>query len=156
MLGACPPTPLPPAGYRVWDEKVDGMPPSVAVALANQLAFHSNQPYGFMETVCVNGEPLIVRVDPHTWSHDAQGNLITGCFHGATVYRPTSKIPCAAGTPTPELATSRTVRVIEFVFLGSAIFTAAFTISKAYFDHKHSREAYEENMRQELRARMRA
>jgi len=156
MLGACPPTPPPPDGYRVWDEKIDGTPPSAAVALATQLAFHSNQPYGFMETVCVGGEPLIVRVDPHTWSHDAQGNLITGCFHGATVYRPTSKIPCAANTPTAPEPASRTVRIIELMFLSSAVFTAAFTISKAYFDHKHSREAYEENIRQEMRSRMRA
>jgi len=157
MLGACPTTPPPPTGYRVWDERIDGVPPAPAVRLATQLAFHSNQPFGFFETVCVNGEPLIVRIDPHTWSHDGQGNLIYGCFHGATVYRPTSPTPCAAQTPTvpePTRQPLSSMQVVEGVFLASAIFSAAFALSKSYFDHKYAREAYEENIRREIRARM--
>ncbi len=158
MLGACPTTPPPPDGYRVWNEASDGSPPAPAVQLAYQLAFHSSQPFGYMETVCVGGSPLIVRVDPHPWSHDAQGNIIYGCFHGATVYRPTSPMPCAAETPTlmPDQQSQplSTVHVLEGVFLVTSLFTIAFTVGRSYLEHKHAREAYEENIRREVRARM--
>jgi len=155
MLGACPTTPPPPTGYRVWNESVDGTPPASVVQLATQLAFHSSQPFGYMETICVGGQPLIVRVDPHPWSHDAQGNIIYGCFHGATVYIPTSPTPCAAETPTMQPNQSwSTLQIVESVFLATSLFTLAFTVGRSYIEHKHARQAYEDNVRRELRSQL--
>jgi hypothetical protein len=86
----CPPFPPPPTGYRVWNEQIDGPVPPAAVQDAQALAYNMQLPLGYADTIYVNGIPLIVRVDPHTWTTDAQGNVIAGCYHGATVYTPTA------------------------------------------------------------------
>jgi hypothetical protein len=86
----CPPFPAPPTGYRVWNTQIDGPVPQSAVQDAQSLASNMQLPLGYADTIYVNGVPLIVRVDPHPWTTDAQGNVVPGCYHGATVYTPTS------------------------------------------------------------------
>jgi len=106
----CPPFPAPPAGYRVWNTQTDGPVPTAAVQDAQALAGNMQLPLGYADTIYVNGIPLIVRVDPHPWTTDAEGNVIPGCYHGATVYTPTSPgqgvVPPSSGGGTSALLTA--------------------------------------------------
>src|SRR5580692_6632113 len=84
----CPAFPPPPAGYVPWDVDVNGAIPADLVAHAKTLAFDMTKPLGYSDTVYSGGVPIIVRVDAHTWSTDASGQVIAGCFHGADLFVP--------------------------------------------------------------------
>lgn len=114
----CPPFPAPPVGYRVWNTQIDGPVPPSAVQDAQSLANNMQLPLGYADTIYVSGVPLIVRVDPHPWTTDAQGNVIPGCYHGATVYTPTS--PGQGVTPPSSSSSGSTLLTIS-VLLGGAV-----------------------------------
>ncbi len=115
----CPAASPPPPGYRLWNPSLDGTAPAAAVAVARALAY-SSAPYGTSQTVCVAGQPLLVRVDPHTASTDVAGNPIAGCFHGATVYRPTGALACASAATRSSWSTGETALAVAAV-LGAAL-----------------------------------
>ena len=93
----CPANPPPPDGYRVWRQPVPKPLADWAVYLLRNELPRTN--YGTMWGMSYtppNGasEDVIARRDHHTWSHDRQGNLVTGlCIPGITLYAP---VPMAA------------------------------------------------------------
>ncbi|SRR5579883_2612092 len=99
----CPAFPPPPPGYDVWNEEENGPVPAAVVAHAKSLAGDMSLPLGYSDTVYSGGVALIVRVDPHTWTTDAQGNVVPGCYHGATVYVPQPGQPAtpSSGSSSP-------------------------------------------------------
>ncbi len=84
----CPPFPPAPPGYVVWNTTVNGPVPADVQQQANALAKDMTQQLGTQVTVYSSGVPVIVRVDPHPFTYDSQGNIVPGCYHGATVYAP--------------------------------------------------------------------
>lgn len=97
----CPAFPPAPAGYVAWDTSVNGAIPANVLEHAQALANDATKPLGYTDTVYSGGVPLLVRVDAHTWTTDAQGNVVAGCFHGADVFVPVVQAPASASsTPT--------------------------------------------------------
>lgn len=110
----CPAFPPAPPGYDVWNEEENGPVPADVVAHAKSLAGDMTLPLGYSDTVYSGGVPLIVRVDPHTWTTDAQGNVVPGCYHGATVYVPLPGQPAqpSSGSSSPGPGTLFTLSLI--------------------------------------------
>jgi len=113
---ACPPFPPAPAGYVAWNTGVNGAVPAEVVAAATALANDMTKPLGFTQTVYSGGVPLLLRVDPHTWTLDAQGNASPGCYHGVDVWipAPTTAPPATAAAQ----STSNTLLVISIALGG--------------------------------------
>lgn len=109
----CPAFPPAPPGYDVWNEETNGPVPAAVVSHAKSLAGDMTLPLGYADTVYSGGVPLIVRVDPHTWTTDAQGNVVPGCYHGATVYVPL----VAPSPPTPSSSSSSSAGALFTVSL---------------------------------------
>lgn len=84
----CPPFPPPPDGYVVWNTSINGPVPPDVQQQASALAADMTKALGTTATIYSSGIPVIVRVDPHPFSYDAAGNVVPGCYHGATVYLP--------------------------------------------------------------------
>jgi hypothetical protein len=100
LQGTCPAFPPPPDGYAAWNTNVNGSVPANVVARAKALANDMSKALGYTETIYSGGVPLLLRVDAHTWSTDASGNPIAGCFHGVDVWVPTP------GSTPPAVSTS--------------------------------------------------
>lgn len=117
---SCPPFPAPPAGYNAWSAYTNGPIPSDIQAKATALSNDMTKPLGYTETVYAGGVPLLLRVDPHTWTTDAQGNAVAGCLHGVGVYVPSpSSLPPAGATQSGQ-TTSNTLLVIS-IGLGAVV-----------------------------------
>ena len=82
-MSDCGSNPPAPQGFAVWQGSVPKQLSDWAISLKN----HSSQ-YAFGTTwiQTYNGKQVTARLDHHPWSHDPQGNLITGCFRGITLY----------------------------------------------------------------------
>ena len=85
---ACPPFPPPPAGYAAWNASVNGAVPANVQAAASALANDMSKPLGFTSTVYSGGVAILLRVEPHTWTTNAAGDVVAGCFHGCGAYLP--------------------------------------------------------------------
>jgi hypothetical protein len=95
----CPAFPPGPPGYIPWDTSRNGPIPAEIVAHAKTLADDMSKPLGYSDTVYSGGVPIIVRVDAHTWTTDASGNAVEGCFHGADVWVPSGGAsPASSGS----------------------------------------------------------
>lgn len=86
----------PPDGYRVWRGSVPAELTNWAVSLRDQIdRYNWGQTFGIWYTPPGGtAEYVIARKDPHPWSF-RNGQLVTGCFQGVTLYAP---IPTAALT----------------------------------------------------------
>jgi len=92
FMASCPQNPPPRAGYVYWTGPV----PAPLTAWASELLKTVGQfPYGTEWEDSYNGQVIVARLDHHTWSH-RNGQLVTGCFAGITLYRPASG---TGGTP---------------------------------------------------------
>jgi len=72
LQSACPAFPSAPEGYVVWNTNVNGAVPADVQARAVALTKDPAKTLGYTETIYSGGVPLLLRVDPHTWSTDAQ------------------------------------------------------------------------------------
>lgn len=127
-LAQCPHAPPPPAGYRVWQEPLDGPVPLALEAQAKHIAYDMSRPLGYTETASVAGVTVILRVDPHPWTHDAQGNLVTGCFHGVTAYVPLAPHVVPPSAP----ARSGLGALLEVLTLASVTTGLAYTVPRVF------------------------
>ena len=72
----------------MWNTSINGPVPPDVQQQASALAADMTKALGTTATIYSSGIPVIVRVDPHPFSYDAAGNVVPGCYHGATVYLP--------------------------------------------------------------------
>lgn len=129
---ACPPFPAAPTGYVAWNVNVNGAIPSDVQARATALANDLTKPLGYSETIYSGGVPLILRVDAHSWTTDASGNVIAACTHGADVWIP------SFGTTTPVPASSSSQSNAFFIFsIGLGAVVSVLSIYE-YFNRKKS------------------
>ncbi len=80
----CSGNPPPPAGMAYWGS---------TVTPAQQLwAVHTlhTYPTGTIVEDLVEGQPIAARVEWHTWTTDAEGNHISGCYKGVSLMRYTA------------------------------------------------------------------
>lgn len=105
-----------PPGYVAWDTSVNGPIPANIQQQATALANDLTKPLGYTSTVYVSGIPVLVRVDAHTWTTDASGNEVSGCYHGADVWIPAVNVT----PPSPSNSTTNTLLVAS-LGLGAAV-----------------------------------
>jgi hypothetical protein len=108
----CPPFPPPPDGYVVWNTTVNGPVPADVQQQASALAADMTKALGTTVTVYSSGVPVIVRVDPHPFSYDSAGNVVPGCYHGATVYVPAVGLGVTPPAPSSTGGTLFTISLI--------------------------------------------
>jgi len=123
----CPAFPAAPAGYVAWSTAVNGAVPTNVQQRASQLANDMTKPLGYTETIYSGGVPLLLRVDPHTWSSDSSGNSIAGCFHGVDVWVP-SATPTTPATPASESSFGGTAATLFALSLGLGAVVSAISI----------------------------
>lgn len=121
---SCPGFPPPPAGYVAWSENVNGAVPANVVARAKALSNDMTKSLGYTETIYSGGVPLLLRVDAHTWTTDASGNAVAGCFHGVDVWVPS---PNGAQSPTPSQGFSTSGKLFA-LSLGLGVIVSALSI----------------------------
>jgi hypothetical protein len=101
-----PPT---PDGWRLWTDQ-DGLKPDVLAKRAQAMADDQNIPLGTTESYPLPGVTVLIRVEPHIWSRDAQNNFVQGCFRAAGIYLPILA-PTGAGL-NPPAATDSTLTYV--------------------------------------------
>jgi hypothetical protein len=75
------------------------------------------------ESYPLPGVTVLIRVEPHAWSRDAQGNLVQGCFRAGAIFLPSGSAAGAGITAPSADGLSRTVGILTVVSL--AVGTAA-------------------------------
>ena len=83
----CSGNPPPPAGMAYWGSSVTPAQQQWAVR-----ALHT-YPTGTIVEDIVDGKPIAARVEWHSWTTDAQGNHISGCYKGVSLLRYTASAP---------------------------------------------------------------
>jgi hypothetical protein len=117
----CPPTPAPPTGYVVWQEHVHGPVPAAVALRAKAIAFDMSFALGYAENFPIAGVTLILRVDPHTWTTGAGGQIVAGCFHGVTVYVPAPVHHIVAPTSGQRTAMTKFVELLSLASLSASL-----------------------------------
>lgn len=98
--------------------------PAALSARASALVADPTVPLGATESYPLPGVTTLVRVEPHTWNRDAQGNLVAGCFRAGGIYLPSGAAAGAGVTaPAADEGLNRTVGILTAVSL--AVGTAA-------------------------------
>jgi uncharacterized membrane protein (UPF0127 family) len=131
-LGQCPTDP--PVGGG-WHPVANVTPPMRAWAV-ELLHTPSTFPIGSQTTRTFDGRTVLAAALHHTWTTDAQGNVITGvCLRGITLFE--------GGTTAPHSTTSSALQVVQYAGLAAALFGIAFTASHAIWKSRHERHAAE-------------
>lgn len=122
LAAQCPSVP-PPDGWRSWTD-ADGPVPAALSARAAALVADPTVPFGATESYPLPGVTTLVRVEPHAWNRDPQGNLVAGCFRAGGIDLPSGTAAGAGVTPpSSDEGLTRTVGVLTAVSL--AVGTAA-------------------------------
>jgi hypothetical protein len=96
----------------------------VLSARATALATDPSVPLGSTESYPLPGVTTLIRVEPHAWSRDAQGNLVEGCFRSSSIYLPSGSSAIAGvTTAASDQGLNRTVNILTALSL--AVGTAA-------------------------------
>jgi hypothetical protein len=75
---------------------------------------------GSTESYPIPGTTVLIRVEPHVWGRDPNGNLIQGCFRSVGIYLPTGTPPVSEVVTPPseeEGKLSKTIGVLTAVSL---------------------------------------
>jgi hypothetical protein len=120
LAAQCPSVP-PPDGWRAWVD-ADGPVPDALAARASALTADPTVPLGATESYPLPGVTTLLRVEPHAWGRDPQGNLTQGCFRATGVYLPSGSA-AGAGVTAPTDGWAKPVEVLTAVSL--AVGTAA-------------------------------
>lgn len=110
LAAQCPSAPS-PDGWRPWTD-VDGPLPDALARRAQALADDQTLPLGATESYPLPGVTALIRIEPHVWRRDTQGNLVQGCFRAGLVY-----LPGGAVAPSTSSGLDRTVGVLTVVSL---------------------------------------
>ena len=114
LAAQCPSVPL-PDGWRPWTD-VDGPVPEALAQRAQAVAADTSTSLGSTESYPLPGVTALIRVEPHVWARDAQGNLVQGCFKTGIIYLP-SETPAVTSAMTTPDNTSKVVGVLTAVSL---------------------------------------
>ena len=121
LAAQCPIAPI-PDGWRPWAD-LDGPVPDTLAQRAKAIVGDPSVPLGATESYPLPGVTTLIRIEPHVWGRDEQGNLVQGCFRSAGVYLP-SGAPEGAGVTAP--SSSGWDRAIAILTVASlAVGTAA-------------------------------
>lgn len=94
----------------------DGPIPEALAQRARAIADDPAAPLGTTEGYPLPGVMTLIRVEPHTWSRDAQGNLVSGCFRASGIYLPANAVAVAVSPPSSDKL-SKAVGVFTVVSL---------------------------------------
>jgi hypothetical protein len=96
-----------PDGWRAWVD-ADGPLPDALAKRAQAVAADAAVPLGTTESFPLPGVTVLLRVEPHVWGRDAQGNLVQGCFRAGAIFLP-SGAPTIPITPPQESGSGKLV-----------------------------------------------
>lgn len=122
LAAQCSRVPL-PDGWRAWSE-ADGPVPDALAKRAAALAADTSIPLGTTESYPLPGVTVLLRAEPHVWGHDAQGNLVEGCFRAESIYLPEGT-PDAAGITPPSTSSGLQKTIAVLTVASLAVGTAA-------------------------------
>lgn len=117
LAAQCPRAPS-PDGWKPWTD-AEGPIPDALAHRAEAMAGDASVPLGATESYPLPGVTTLIRVEPRTWSRDAQGALVQGCFRAGGVYLPLDAVVAPSGGD----SLSKTISVLTVVSL--AVGTAA-------------------------------
>jgi hypothetical protein len=89
-----------PDGWRAWVD-ADGPLPDALAKRAQAVAADAAVPLGTTESFPLPGITALIRVEPHVWGRDAQGNLVQGCFRAGAIFLP-SGAPAVSAVTAPQ------------------------------------------------------
>ena len=114
LAAQCPSAPT-PDGWRPWTD-ADGPIPDALISRARAMIDNQSVALGATESFPLPGVTTLIRIEPRTWSKDAQGNFSEGCFRAAGIYLPSGS-PSAASIPASSDKLSKTIGVLTVVSL---------------------------------------
>lgn len=135
---SCPAFPAAPPGYTAWATPVNGVIPPDIQARATTLANDMTKALGYTEMVYSGGVPLILRVDPHTWTTNASGEVIAGCLHGVGVYVPSAATIVPPATPPTTSSGSGTTNTLLVASIGLGAIVSALSIYEFFRRSRHT------------------
>jgi hypothetical protein len=97
----CPAPLAAPPGFRYWNVAIDGPIPPDILSYCTTAAANMSLPLGYQTSLAVAGKSAIIaQIEPHPWTHNAQGQVVQGCYHACGLYISTSSpvVPPAAAT----------------------------------------------------------
>jgi hypothetical protein len=107
-----------PPGYTSWSAGTNGPIPADVQAAAVALSKDMTKPLGYTQTMYSGGVPLILRVDAHTWTTDASGAVVAGCYHAVDVWIP---IMGAAPIAAPSSSSTSNTLLAVSILLGGVV-----------------------------------
>lgn len=113
LAAQCPRVP-PPNGWRPWVIDADGPVPDLLASRAEAVANDASVPIGATESYPLPGVTTLIRVEPHTWGRNAQGELVQGCFRAGSIYLPGETV---APPTNPDDRLSKTIGILTAVSL---------------------------------------
>jgi len=129
LAAQCPRVP-PPDGWRPWLES-DGPVPDALAKRVGAIASDTSVPLGATESYPLPGITALIRVEPHAWGRDEQGNLVQGCFRAGSVFLP-SGTPDAEGIKSPEEESkwSKAVTILTAASLAAGTIATIYSLKK--------------------------
>ncbi|RPH62420.1 MAG: hypothetical protein EHM89_05620 [Acidobacteria bacterium] len=77
-------------------------------------------PLGTTESYPLPGVTTLIRLEPHSWSRNSDGDLVQGCFRAGGIYLPSGS-PSAEGITAPESSTNKLIGGLTIVSLAVGI-----------------------------------
>jgi len=118
LVAQCPRVP-PPDGWRPWID-ADGPGPDALAKRAQAIASDTSVPLGTTESYPLPGVTVLLRVEPHVWGRDAQGNLVQGCFRAGAIFLP-SGAPAVSAITAPQESTGKIIAGLTVASLAVGI-----------------------------------
>jgi hypothetical protein len=131
--------PMPPGFVGLRDSEVTPAMRAWAVHLEESTRALPDQGYGHIFLEQFGGQLIAARVEHHTWTTGPNGTIIYGNYHGVTLYHAPAS---AAIAPQPKKDSSH---VIQYMFLATVLFSAAFATIGAIMRAKRGRQAQEDD-----------
>lgn len=116
-----------PSGWRPWTD-ADGPLPEALEKRAQAVVADGSVALGSTESYPLPGVAVLIRIEPHIWARNDQGDLVQGCFRAAGLYLPSitpqmgSLVP-----PTEPDKLSKTIGVLTVVSLSVGIGATIFS-----------------------------
>ena len=119
LAAQCPRVPD-PDGWRPWTD-ADGPIPDALAKRVQALTDDQTVPVGSTEGYPLPGVTVLIRVEPHVWSRDAQGNLLEGCYRSSGLYLPLPLAPVVTPTDTGSSGLAKATAVLMAASLAVGI-----------------------------------
>ena len=104
---------------------MDGPVPDVLAKRSQALVDDPSVPLGATESYPLPGVTVLVRIEPHVWTRDAQNNLIQGCFRAGVLYLPSAAPAVGSQSPIDGWTKAATVLTVASLAVGTVATLAA-------------------------------